>query len=76
MTPEEELIKDGWEKRAIYDDPRLTEIVEQYEEIGLEVHLEPINTENKNGCTGCMKQFSDRFKIIYTRKKSGKQEFK
>ena len=76
MTPEEELIKDGWEKRAIYDDPRLTEIVEQYEKIGFEVHLEPIRTENKDGCTGCMQQNPDRFKIIYTRKKSGKQEFK
>lgn len=76
MMAEDELIKDGWEKRAIYDDPRLTEIVAQYEEIGFEVHLEPIRTENKGGCTDCMLQNPDRFKIIYTRKKSGKQEFK
>ena len=76
MTAEEELIKDGWEKRAIFDDPRLTEIVEQYEEIGFEVHLEPIRIEDKDGCTDCMQQNPDRFKIIYTRKKSGKQEFK
>ena len=71
MTTGDDLIKDGWEKRAIYDDPRLTEMVELYEKIGLDVHLEPINTENKDGCTDCMQQNPKRFKIIYTRKKSG-----
>jgi len=71
MTTGDDLIKDGWEKRAIYDDPRLTEMVELYEKIGLDVHLEPINTENKDGCTVCMQQNPDRFKIVYTRKKSG-----
>ena len=71
MTPEEKLTSEGWEKRAIYDDPRLMEIVEQYEEIGFEVHLEPIRTENKDGCIDCIQQNPDRFKIIYTRKKSG-----
>ena len=71
MTTGDDLIKNGWEKRAIYDDPRLTEMVELYEKIGLEVHLEPINTENKDGCIVCMQQNPDRFKIVYTRKKSG-----
>jgi hypothetical protein len=76
MTSEEKLISEGWGKKATYDEPRLTEIVEQYEEIGFEVHLEPIRTENKDSCTECMQQYPDRFKIIYTRKKSGKQEIK
>ena len=72
MTPEEELIKEGWQKRAVYDDPRLSELAAQYEQIGFEVHLEPIRTANKDGCTDCMQQYPDRFKIIYTRKKIGK----
>jgi hypothetical protein len=71
MTAEEELIQNGWQRRAICDDPRLTEIVAQYERIGFEVHLEPIRTENQDGCTDCMQHNPDRFKIIYTRKKSG-----
>ncbi len=71
MTPEEKLIHEGWEKKATYDDPRLTEMVETYEEIDLEVHLEPFNAENEDGCTGCMQQFPDQFKTIYTRQKSG-----
>jgi hypothetical protein len=69
MTPEEKLIKEGWKKQATYDDPRLSEMVEAYQEIGLEVHLEPFNAENESGCTGCMQLVPDLFKRIYTRKK-------
>ena len=54
MTPEEKLIRDGWQKKATYDDPRLSEMVKMYQEIGYQVHLEPFNTANENGCAGCM----------------------
>ena len=70
LTPEEKLIKAGWQKQAAYDDPRLAEMVEVYEEIGLEVHLEPFNAENETGCTGCMQLMPDLFKTIYTRRKA------
>ena len=76
MTPEEKLISNGWEKKATYDDPRLTEMVVIYEAIGLEVHLEAFNAENEDGCTSCMQQFPDQFKTIYTREKSGESELK
>ncbi len=69
MTPEEKLINNGWEKQSTYDDPRLSEMVEMYAEIGLEVHLEPFNAENEKGCTGCMQLMPDLFKTIYTRRK-------
>jgi hypothetical protein len=71
MTPEEKLIKEGWQKQATYDDPRLSEMVEMYEEIGLEVHLEPFNTENESGCSGCMQLRPNLFKTVYTRPKFG-----
>jgi hypothetical protein len=71
VTPAEKLIKEGWEKKATYDDPRLSEMVEMYREIGLDVHLVPYNAEHEDGCTGCMQLFPDQFKTIYTRKKSG-----
>ena len=69
MTPEAKLIGEGWEKKATYDDPRLSEMVALYAEIGLEVHLEPFNAENEKGCTGCMQLFPDQFKTIYIRKR-------
>lgn len=69
MTPAEKLISEGWEKQATYDDPRLSEMVDMYIEIGFEVHLEPFNAANEKGCTACMALFPDQFKTIYTRRK-------
>jgi len=69
MTPEEKLTKDGWQKQATYDDPRLSEMVEVYEKIGLEVHLEPFNAVFESDCTSCMRSKPDSFKTIYTRRK-------
>lgn len=69
QTPEERLISEGWERRATYDEPRLSEMAAMYAEIGLEVHLEPFDVENEQGCTGCMQMFPDQFKTIYTRRK-------
>ena len=69
-NPEENLVQAGWEKQATYDDPRLSEMVEMYEEIGLEVHLEPFDPENEEGCTGCMQLTPEKFKTIYTRRKT------
>jgi hypothetical protein len=71
MTAEGTLISQGWKKKATYDEPRLTEMAKIYEEIGLEVHLEPFKAENEDGCTGCLQQFPDQFKTIYTRKVCG-----
>jgi hypothetical protein len=69
-SSEEMRIKEGWKKQATYDDPRLSEMVQMYEEIGLEVHLEPFYAENETGCTGCMQLMPDLFKTIYTRGKA------
>jgi hypothetical protein len=72
MTPEDKLISAAWKKQATYDDPRLSEMVDMYKEIGLEVHLEPFNAVNEQGCSACMELFPDQFKTIYTRKKINK----
>jgi hypothetical protein len=66
MTREEELKKEGWEKRFAMDEPRLSEAVAQYEEIGFEVLLEPVDTSSEE-CTSCITASSDRHKTIYTR---------
>jgi hypothetical protein len=66
MSREEKLRKEGWEKRFTADDPRLSEAVETYEELGFEVHLEPVDTSSEE-CTSCLTLFSDRYKTIYTR---------
>ena len=75
---EDELIKAGWERRFIACEPRLSEMVEMYEEIGLKVHLEPLpakeemETEGTNacadsGCTVCFDLDRERYRIIFTK---------
>ena len=60
MKREDELIKAGWERRFIACEPRLSEIVEMYEEIGLKVHLEPLPTKEEmetEGTKACTDQW-------------------
>jgi hypothetical protein len=70
MSREEELRKEGWEKRFTADAPRLTEAVETYKELGFEVHLEPVDTSSEE-CTSCLTVSIDRYKTIYTRPAKG-----
>ena len=69
MSSEKELIARGWEKQTTYDEPRLSEIVEMYEETGFEVHLEPFDPFFDQGCVDCMKASPEKYKTIYTRPK-------
>ena len=69
MGPEERLTRGGWKKQATYDDPRLSEMVEAYAEIGFEVHLESFSAENEPGCTSCLQDNPDSFKTIFTRRR-------
>lgn len=69
MSREEELRREGWEKRTTYDEPRLSELVEMYEEMGFEVRLEPFEPEDDSGCQECMKLDKNRYKTIFVRKK-------
>jgi hypothetical protein len=70
LTRAQELINNGWEKQSTHDEPRLSDIVEMYQEIGLEVLLEPFNPDEEPGCSDCMQICSEKYKTIYTRIKS------
>ena len=71
MKREEELKKGRLGKPSRSDEPRLSEAVAQYEEIGFEVLLEPVDTSSEE-CTFCLTAMSDRYKTIYTRPKKEK----
>lgn len=59
----------GWERRGIYDDPKLTELSKTYKELGFTVRLEPFKPEMETGCTECIKENPDKYKVLYTKKK-------
>lgn len=69
MTREQELKKAGWTKQSTHDEPRLSHIVEMYEEIGLEVLLVPFNADQAEGCIACLRGASRDYKTIYTKPK-------
>lgn len=78
---EDELIREGWTKRFVASEPRLSEAVELYHSMGNEVHLEPlplVNAESADEesqeCRTCFKGFEEQYKIIYTRPKKGEDE--
>jgi hypothetical protein len=79
---EDELIREGWTRRFVTSEPRLSEAVELYRSMGNEVHLEPLPLVNGDSadeesqeCRTCFKGFEDQYKIIYTRpQKNGNEE--
>jgi hypothetical protein len=78
---EDELIREGWTRRFLANEPRLSEAVELYRSMGYEVHLEPlpvVDCRSADGesreCRACFKGFEDHYKTIYTRPKGGESE--
>ncbi len=77
---EDELIKEGWTRRFVASEPRLSEAVELYQSMGYEVHLEPLPIVDRDSadkesaeCRACFKGFEDQYKIIYTRPKGNSE---
>jgi hypothetical protein len=69
MSREEELREQGWEKRFTMDEPRLSEMAEQYRELGFEVLLEPVDPSSEE-CTVCITASLDRYRTLYTRRRN------
>jgi len=64
---EAELLARGWTRRFVGAPPRLKEVVEVYEELGFEVHLEPQTPEEiGERCEGCLIAL-ESLRVVYTR---------
>jgi hypothetical protein len=72
LTLEELISKGVWQRRSILDEPQLSEIIELYESLDFEVHLEPLNQRLLDilgeECKSCYIDHWDKYKVIYTRK--------
>lgn len=68
----EKLLNEGWERRFTSEEPRLTEMKQFYESLGLEVIVEDLHRA-VGECSACFESegFENRYKTIYTREKSG-----
>ena len=67
---EAQLLAEGWKRCFVADEPRLSESVETYRELGFEVTTRPLRVDGADEaeCTACLRLDPDRFRVIYTRK--------
>lgn len=61
--------KKGWRKMGTYGEPRLSELIQMYAELGFEVRLEPFEPSDGTECSECMRGSAERYRTVYTRKK-------
>jgi hypothetical protein len=63
------LIKDGWVRRFTADEPRLSEMKEFYESLGLEVRIESGILDESQECRSCfdVEGFETLYSTIYTK---------
>ena len=67
---ESELDAEGWERRSVLCEPRLSECVGLYEELGFEVKLIPLDPENTpEGCGVCYEKDIGKYRIVYVRQR-------
>lgn len=66
-TRQAELEAQGWTACFFADEPRLSEAVELYESLGLEVHLEPLR-QDCDECATCLENSLNPCRMIYTRR--------
>lgn len=64
---EHPLEKEGWERRSILDEPRLSEVVGMYEEMGLEVLVIEMTPDLADGCEECIAGKQEKLSLVYTR---------
>jgi hypothetical protein len=66
------LIEEGWTRRFTADEPRLSEMKEFYESLGLEVLVTSGTPEEGQECAECFDilEFEERYRTIYTRDKA------
>lgn len=60
----------GWQKRSILDEPRLSEAVQMYQELGFEVKVVKLGLGGTKACSVCLDGPSDGSSVVYTRSKA------
>jgi len=63
------LIGEGWVRRFTAAEPRLSEMKELYESLGLETLVESFVAEEGQECQSCfdVEGFENRYKTLYTK---------
>ena len=71
------MAQEGWKRRMVVSEPRLSEVVQMYEQLGFEVRLEPVDPDDpqwaEDECTICLEDsgLAEVTRVVYTRPKPG-----
>lgn len=71
---EGELLADGWLKQTTIGEPRLSEIVDNYRQLGYEVYVIEHREESGEGCNTCFTAGAEMGQVygdVYIRKGKG-----
>jgi hypothetical protein len=71
VTAEDVLLVEGWVRQTTIDEPRLSEIVQNYTAMGFEVHVEVFKTAG-DGCDTCFdaaREMGLVYGTVYVRKR-------
>ena len=71
---EADLFAEGWIKKTTIGEPRLSEIVDNYRQLGYEVHVVEHRDESGEGCNTCFTAGAEMGQVygdVYIRKGSG-----
>ena len=71
---EADLLAEGWIKQTTIGEPRLSEIVENYRQLGYEVHVIEHQEESGGGCNTCFTAGAEMGQVygdVYIRKGKG-----
>jgi len=70
------LIQQGWTRRFTAEEPRVSEMKDLYESLGLEVLVITAMPEDDQECASCfdIPEFQDKYKTIYTRGEADPQQ--
>ncbi|MBI3362452.1 MAG: hypothetical protein HY023_15230 [Chloroflexi bacterium] len=70
--PDPRLVAEGWLRRFMADTERLSEYVELYASLGLDVRTEKVSPEEvADECSDCRLIICRQFVTIYTRQRQG-----
>ena len=71
---ESELLAKGWVRKNIIDEPRLAELKDTYESMGMEVRVEPVTPEIlAQECDSCLINTPAKFFVLYVRESKDKR---
>jgi len=67
------LLREGWQRKTTIGEPRLSELVENYKNMGFEVHVIEFRSQSE-GCNTCFdagQEMGQVYGEVYVRKGSG-----